>query len=339
MILVTGANGLVGSYLCRYLLAQGEQVRALRRTVSDMHLVSDIADQIEWVEGDVTDIGALEDAMQDVHMVYHCAGYISYTRRNAKKLMQVNAGGTTNVVNLSLEMGVQKLVHVSSIAALGRTGKKGEVVTESAPWNVEHLSTAYAHSKFAAEREVWRAMAEGLNAVIVNPSIIVGAGNWQSGSCKLFSTVYQGFPYYTEGITGYVDVRDVAQIAVQLMRSDISGERFILNSDNIMNRDLLQSIASALKVPGPAKKAGPFLSGIAWRLEWLKSLFSGTEPAVTRQTASIAHHTTYFSNEKVSRQLHYTFIPIEASIRETAEAFLKEKKDDRFCPLSFHMPC
>lgn len=336
MILVTGANGLVGSYLCRYLLAQGEQVRALRRAGSDMRLVEDILDRIEWVEGDVTDIIALEEAMQGIRLLYHCAGYISYTKRNAEKLMQVNAGGTTNVVNLALEMGIAKMVHFSSISALGRTGVQNEVVTESAPWNMEHLKTAYAHSKFAAEREVWRGIAEGLNAVIVNPSIILGAGNWQSGSCKLFNTVYQGFPYYTEGVTGYVDVRDVVRLAVQLMRSDISGERFILNSENWMNRDLLQSMAKALQVPLPSKKAGPFLSGVAWRWEWCKGLFTGKEPAVTRQTARIANMSTHFSNAKVKQQLSCDFIPLDTSIRETANAFLSEKKDGRFHPLSFN---
>lgn len=336
MILVTGANGLVGSYLCRYLLAQGEQVRALRRAGSDMRLVEDIQHRIEWVEGDVTDIIALEDAMQGIRSLYHCAGYISYLKRNAEKLMQVNAGGTANVVNLALEMGIGKMVHFSSISALGRTGVQNEVVTESAPWNMEHLSTSYAHSKFAAEREVWRGIAEGLNAVIVNPSIILGAGNWQSGSCKLFSTVYQGFPYYTEGVTGYVDVRDVVRVAVRLMRSDISGERFILNSENWMNRDLLQGMAKALQVSMPSKKAGPFLSGVAWRWEWCKSVLTGKDPAVTRQTARIANKSTYFSNEKVTQQLSCNFIPVATSIRETADAFLSEKQDGRFHPLSFN---
>lgn len=337
MVLVTGANGLVGSYLCRYLLLQGQSVRALRRSSSDLRLVADIADKIEWVEGDVTDLFALEDAMQGIKKVYHCAGYISYKKKNTEDLMRINAEGTTNVVNLALDLGIEKLLHVSSIAALGRTGKDGETVSEVAPWNMEHLVTVYAQSKFAAEREVWRGIAEGLNAVIINPSIIVGAGNWDNGSSKLFTTVYNGFPYYTEGTTGYVDVRDVARIAFLLMESNVDAQRFILNSENVNYRDFLQAIGAALKVQGPTKKAGPFLSGVAWRMEWLKSIFTREEPTVTRQTARIANSTTFFDNQKISKQLNYNFIPVQQSIIDTAHSFLMEKTDGKFHPLHFEV--
>ncbi|MBK7440418.1 MAG: NAD-dependent epimerase/dehydratase family protein [Bacteroidetes bacterium] len=212
MILVTGANGLVGSYLCRFLVNQGNQVRAIKRPESNLRLVADIANKIEWVDGDVNDISSLDDAMLGVEQIYHCAAVISYVGKNANHLMQVNVEGTANVVNLALDNNIKKLVHISSIAALGRTGKKDEIVTEATPWDRKNLTSDYSISKFLAEREVWRAMAEGLNAVIVNPSIIVGAGNWDSGSCKLFTTIYNGFKYYTNGVTGYVDVRDVLNL-------------------------------------------------------------------------------------------------------------------------------
>lgn len=335
MILVTGANGLIGSYLCRWLLRQGKQVRALRRPDSNMHLVNDIAAQIEWVNGDVTDVVSLEEAMQGVTQVYHCAAVISYLKRNADMMMRINGEGTANVVNVALDSGIEKLVHISSIAALGRTGKEGEVVTEAAPWDRKFITSDYAVSKFIGEREVWRAIAEGLPAVILNPSIVVGAGNWNSGSCKLFSTIYDGFKFYTEGITGYVDVRDVVKTAHLAMESDISEQRYIVNGDNWTNKQFLQTIAAGLQVKGPHIHAGKNLSEIAWRVEWLKSIFTGREPSVTKQTARIANKITYFSSEKLQHTFNYTCLPLSTSIADTAAAFLAEKHDGKFHPLEF----
>jgi dihydroflavonol-4-reductase len=335
MILVTGANGLVGSYLCRYLIMQGTPIRALKRPDSNLRLVSDIAHKIEWVDGDVNDVMSLEAAMQGIEKVYHCAAIISYSKKNADKLMLVNVEGTANVVNIALEFGVKKLVHLSSIAAVGKTGRDGETVVEDTPWERKNFTSNYAISKFLAEREVWRAIAEGLNAVIINPSIIVGAGNWDSGSCKLFTTVYNGFKYYTEGVTGYVDVRDVVKIATQLMESDITEQRFIVNAENVMYRDFLQTIGAGLNVQGPTVKAGKNLSALAWRVEWVKSLFNGKEPSVTKQTAAIANKKVFYNNEKIKQTLGYQFIPIRESITDAAKCFLEEKKDNQFHPLTF----
>ncbi len=335
MILVTGANGLVGSYLCRFLVQQGKQVRAIKRPESNLRLVADIANKIEWVEGDVNDIGSLDDAMQGVEQIYHCAAVISYVGKNANHLMQVNVEGTANVVNLALDNKIKKLVHISSIAALGRTGKKDEVVTEATPWDRKNLTSDYSISKFLAEREVWRAIAEGLNAVIVNPSIIVGAGNWDSGSCKLFTTINNGFKYYTDGVTGYVDVRDVVKIVYRLMESEITGERFILNAENVSYQQFLVDIAKNLNVKGPTVLAGKTLSGIAWRAEWIKSLFNGKEPSVTKQTATIANKKVFFDNKKIRGTLNYEFIPVAKSIADAAKSFNMEKQDNKFHPLQF----
>ncbi len=335
MILVTGANGLVGSYLCRYLLLQGKTVRALKRHNSNMRLVADIANKIEWVDGDVNDLASLEIAMEGVDQIYHCAAIISYTKKNHDSLMRVNVEGTENIVNLSLDFGIKKLVHVSSIAALGKSGKDEEVVTEATPWDRKNLTSDYSVSKFLAEREVWRGIAEGLNAVVINPSIIVGAGNWDSGSCKLFTTVYNGFKYYTEGITGYVDVRDVVKIAYQLMESNISGERYILNAENVTYQTFLTTIAQHLKVTGPTVKASKTLSGIAWRLEWLKSLFTANEPSVTKQTAVIANKKVFYEHTKIVAALNYKFIPVSNSIADAAKSFNAEKIDNHFHPVQF----
>ncbi len=335
MILVTGANGLVGSYLCRYLLSKGENVRAIKRPESNMRLIEDIADKIEWVEGDILDLFSLEDAFVGIEKIYHCAAIISYAKINKDLLMQVNVEGTANVVNIALDQGIKKLVYISSIAALGKTGKNNELVTEQTPWDRKNLTSDYSVSKFLAEREVWRSIAEGLNAVIVNPSIIVGAGYWNSGSCKLFTTINNGFKYYTEGKTGYVDVRDVVKIVYALMESDLTNERFILNSENVSYHDFLTTIAKELNVKGPTVKAGKFLSSLAWRTEWFKSLFNGSEPTVTKQTAIIANKTVNYENTKIIQQLQYNFIPVDQAIADAAASFKSELKTGKFTPLVF----
>lgn len=336
MILVTGANGLVGSYLCRYLISKGEKVRALKRPNSDLRLLEDIVEKIEWIDGDILDIFSLEEAFIGIDKIYHCAAIISYSKRNNHQLMLVNVDGTANVVNTALDMGIKKLVYISSIAALGKTGKDNEVVTEQTPWERKNLTSDYSVSKFLAEREVWRSIAEGLNAVIVNPSIIVGAGNWNNGSCKLFTTIHNGFKYFTEGKTGYVDVRDVVKIAYALMESDITNERYILNSENVTYHDFLTTIAKELHVKGPTVKAGKFLSSLAWRSEWFKSLFNGSEPSVTKQTAMIANKKVNYANKKIVEQLGYNFIPVNKAIADAAASFTTELQTGKFYPLKFN---
>lgn len=333
---ITGANGLVGSYLARYLLSKGEAVRALRRETSDMRLVADIADAIEWRTGDITDVDALADALKGADYVYHTAAVISYVKRDYNKLMHVNVEGTANVVNVCLELPVKKLLHVSSIAAIGRTGVADEWVNEANRWEKSNSNSDYSLSKYLAEREVWRGIAEGLHAVIVNPSVIVGSGNWNSGSCRLFTTVYNGFKFYTEGVTGYVDVRDVVAIAYRLMQSDVEAERFILNGENIVYKNFLWMVADALQVKRPPLKAKQCMSELAWRADAIRSLFSAHTPSVTKTTARIANKRVYFDSGKIQRQLNYTFNPVSNAIADTAAAFLTEKKSGVYHPVPFN---
>lgn len=330
--LITGATGLVGSYLARYLLLKGEKVRALKRKESNLKLVSDIADNIEWVEGDINDVDTLLEAMAGVDYVYHCAAIISYVKRDRNKMMHINVTGTANVVNACLEQKVKKLLHVSSIAAIGRSGMH---VQESNKWEINNATADYSISKYLSEREVWRGVAEGLNAVIINPSIIVGSGIWNSGSCRLFTTVHNGFKFYTEGITGYVDVRDVVRIAYTLMQSEIQAERFIVNSENLMYRNYLCMVADALKVKRPPYKAKKFMSEIAWRADAFISMLTGKTPTVTKATARIANKQFYFDNSKIVKVLQFNFTPIVQTVNDTAAAFVIEKKTGNYTPIQF----
>ncbi len=324
IVLVTGGTGFVGSYLLRYLLGKGYKVKALKRSSSPMHLVADIQEQIDWLEGDILDAPFLDIALKGVDLVFHVAAMISFNPAETKQMMKVNVEGTANVVNAALFNNIKKLVHVSSIAAIGRKEFQSHI-DEKISWENSKMNSNYAISKFKAECEVWRAIQEGLHAVIVNPSVILGAGFWDSGSCKLFEKMWKGLKYYPQGGTGFVDVRDVAKVSLALMESDISGERYILNSENCSFRDFFTTAAIALKKTPPAKKANRFLIAVLWRLDWLSSKLFKTNPLLTKETIRTSKETYYYNNKKIINDLNFTFIPVNECINDTAKVFLESK--------------
>ena len=231
MILVTGGTGLVGTHLLYDLVRSGKKVRALKRNSSDISSVkkvfsyysSDVDElmkEIEWVNADLLDVYTLLDVMEGVTDVYHCAAMVSFEPKHIDEMLRVNIEGTANMVNAALEKGIRKFCHISSIATVGRS-EHGAVSTEETFWKSSPDNSNYAISKYGAEREVWRAAEEGLNVVIVNPSLIIGAGNWQQSSSNMFSKAYKGIKFYTDGENGFVDVRDVASVAIKLMESKI----------------------------------------------------------------------------------------------------------------------
>lgn len=333
MILVTGSNGLVGSHILLELLTQGAEVKALvrsekamaqiRRTIS---LYRDDADtlisRITFAEGDVNDIASLEKAFQGVKAVCHCAAVVSFHPRDKEVLLRVNVEGTANVVNLALHTGVERFCHISSIAVLGE--KSAEIIKEDPLFGSMPKDTWYARSKFLAEREVWRGIEEGLPAVILNPSVILGPGDWTRGSSQLFTLVYKGLKFYAEGVTGYVDVRDVARAAVVALQSEVTGERYILNSQNISFKELFFGIADALGRPRPTVKVTRPLAEIVWRLAWLGEKLTGKPSPITRETARSAFNHYHYSAEKFEKQFGFHFTPLQKTLEDTARIFLKE---------------
>ena len=328
MILITGATGLLGSYLAKLLLTKGEKVRAIKRKTSNLSLLVDYANQIEWIEGDVLDIPSLEEAMSDVTKVYHCAAVISFIPSETDYMMKVNIEGTANVMNVALASNIQKIVHVSSVAAFGlpRTGK---MIDENFSDPNINKSFWYYRSKHYAEREAWRASEEGLNVVIVCPSTIIGAGWWDAEPNSLFKEIYNGLKFYTTSTNGFVDVRDVVACMYQLMQSNISGEKFILNSENLSFREVIWQMADKMKVKRPNIEAGNFLRSVAWRTEVLKSIFTNQGPLITKESAELASINFTYSNEKIKHTLNYNFKLMSETIAETAAAFLKSKKEKK----------
>jgi dihydroflavonol-4-reductase len=323
MILVTGAAGLLGNELLKQLLAQGETVKAIYNNTALSLLTSE---KLIAVQCDILDVYALEDVMQNVTMVYHCAAIVSFSPKDEKKLYSINVEGTANVVNACINAGVQKLVHVSSVAALGRI-RVGQMIDETMQWTQETSNSKYGHSKYLGEMEVWRGVAEGLNAVVVNPVIILGAGNWNDGSSKIFKSVYDGFPWYSTGKSGFVDVKDVAKAMIQLMQSDITAEKFILSGENATYQSIFNMIATAFNKKLPSKKVTPFLAALTWRIEAIKSKFTGTSPLITRETAATSLAEVKFDNSKLLKAIpDFRYRPLKETIVEVCTSFLAKHK-------------
>lgn len=313
MILVTGGAGLLGSELIRQLLSKGSRVRAIYNKTPLPDFNSDLLEQFPC---DILDIICLEEAMQDIEQVYHCAAIVAFEPSRKQAMYKINIEGTANIVNAALNTGVKKLVHVSSVAALGRI-RENEAVNEIMNWTEETSNSVYGQSKYLGELEVWRGVGEGLDAVIVNPVIILGKGDWNAGSSQIFKSVYDEFPWYTEGATGFVDVRDVAAAMIALMESNISSERFIISGANKTYREIFNLIAKAFGKKQPHKKVSPFIAQVVWRMEAIKSWFTGKKPLLTRETAATAMANVQFDNSKLLKFLpDFKYRPIEETIKD-----------------------
>lgn len=324
MILVTGGTGLVGSHLIQQLVQEGKSVRALYRSSVPQTLAN--LNGIEWVKGDILDTSTLWEAMESIEQVYHCAAIVSFHPAQKKLLNKTNIEGTANVVNACISQGVKKLLFVSSVAALGRI-REDQPIDETMNWTPETSNSEYGKTKFMAEMEVWRGMGEGLNIAIVNPVIILGAGNWDSGSSGIFKSVYNEFPWYTEGISGFVDVRDLVRAMVTIMQSQVSGERFIISGENRTYREIFTMIANEFGKTPPHKKVTPLMAEIVWRLEALKAKFSGKNPLLTKETARTAQAKVNFNNTGFLKKFpEFSYTPMEQSIHRICAEILKTNR-------------
>ncbi|MEO8108428.1 MAG: NAD-dependent epimerase/dehydratase family protein [Ginsengibacter sp.] len=319
-ILVTGAAGLVGSELVKQLLGNGYNVTAIYHStplnISHPNLKAEACD--------ILDPTCLDKVMQNITHVYHCAALVSYDKKDQYQLLKINVEGTANVINACIDAGVKKIVHVSSVSALGRI-RTGEMITEKMNWTEETSNSIYGKSKYVGELEVWRGIGEGLEAVIVNPSLILGGNNWENGSSSVFKSAYNEFKWYTEGSGGFIDVRDVARIMILLMNSEITSERFILSAENLSYRQVFTSIAKCFGKKPPSKKVSSLMAGIVWRLEAAKEMLTGKKSLLTKETTHTGLTKASFDNNKILSALPgFKFIPIAETIRHTCEN-LKEQ--------------
>lgn len=329
---VTGATGLLGSHLVAELVAAGHTVRVLYRREARLRRLNRVLGyyfddpdavqkKLEKVQADLLDPEDLKKAVPGTTVLYHCAARVSFARQDRAKLLQENPAMTAALVNEALAQGVQKLVHISSVAALGR--RRGQQHSdENSRWVPGRGNTAYARSKYKAELEAWRGSEEGLPVVVLNPSIILGAGFWQEGSGKFFGQIAKGFPFYSKGVNGFVDVRDVARSARLLAASPRVGERFLVAGHNASYEEVFAGIARSLGVRAPRIPVKPWLAELVWRAEGLRSLLTGAEPSVTRETARTALQVQYYHSDKLLAALPYfQFRPLEETLDYTARCY------------------
>ena len=330
LILVTGANGLLGSAIVNYLLANGHRVRGLRRSGSDMKLLHKVEAKIEWVEGDILDVLALEKAFEGVMYVIHTAAIVSFIPKDQEQMYRINVQGTANVVNTALGSGVRKMAFVSSVAALGRPdprmldASRPTVIDEDQKWEESSLNSYYGKSKYLAELEVWRGVAEGLSAVVVNPSMVLGEGDWTRSSTQLFKYVFDENKFCPEGLINYVDVLDVAEATVKLLLSDVKNERFVLSAGSTTYRELFTKIAEGFGKRQPSKLVSPFLTEIIWRIEALRSWLTGSKPLITKETAKTSRTKLIYNGAKIRQTLDFTYKPLDETIARVCKTLKKD---------------
>jgi len=332
MVLVTGGTGLVGAHLLLHLIENGENVRAIYRnpdavqktkSVFELYKKADAFEKIDWVEADILDIPSLEIAFTGIEYVYHCAALISFDPKDEEKLRKTNIEGTANMVNFAIAKGIKKFCFVSSIAALGDLASHETYITEETDWNPEKPHSDYAISKYGAEMEVWRALQEGLDVIILNPGVILGpipkSKNNVQGSAELYTKVGNGLSFYTLGSTGFITVDDVAKIAYELMKSDIKNERFTLIADNLVFRNILNTIADTLKVKRPHIHAASLFMNFLWMADWLFSTLFFQKRRITKATAKATYSKNLYSNEKIKTALGTVFSDVHQYIKEVSK--------------------
>ena len=337
-VFVTGATGLVGSHLAYDLLKKGYRIKALKRQQSNIgqtretfgfYADADEADslfkKIEWIDGDLLDFQSISEAVEGCTHAYHAAAVVSFSRKDRTEMMLNNVDGTANIVNVCLEKKIP-LCHVSSIASLGRSSDSDGMITENDFWQTERGRSAYSFSKYKAEMEVWRGIAEGLQAVIVNPAVVLGPGDWTKGSSKFFLQIQKGLRFYTPGVTAFVDVRDVSRCMIQLMEQERFGERYIISCANLSYRELFNKIAYNLNVKRPTMAARQFMLNAAWRIALPIAAITRKKPFLTKETARSAFNKIRYSNEKIEKSLGYRFISIDKCIEDCCRLFVPSQQ-------------
>ena len=336
MILLTGGSGLLGSHLLLDLVKSGKQVRAIKRASSNTAMVrkvfsyyvenpDEMEGKIQWVDADLMDYGAIEDAMEGIAEIYHCGAVVSFYHKDHKTMLKVNIEGTANLVDKAIENKVSKFCYVSSVATLGRA-ENNNISTEEPYWLTSKKNSVYGISKYGPEREIWRGIEEGLTAVIINPSVILGPGFWQDNS-GLFRLVYEGLKYYTRGVNGYVDARDICKAMISLMDQNIFGERFICSADNLSYQDFFGLIAKYMGKPAPSVNVPPAMTSFAWRIEAVRAFLTGSKPEVTREMATTASQVYNYRSDKLCKTINLKFRPVEDSIREICGCFFRDQND------------
>jgi len=337
MELILGGTGFLGAHLAAYLIKKGKDVAIFHRASSSKFELEKIfyyhfnneykqkLANIHYLIGDISDPFSIEKALNQNQNVYNCTGFVSFDPKYKNNVIQINQNFQEQLVNVLLNSNIRKYCHVSSIAALGRM-KESEIINEESFWEADKLNTLYSYAKYKGELQAWRAYYEGLNTVIVNPGVILGVGDWNKGVCKLFRLVDKGLAFYTNGISGYVGVDDVVKAMDLVTDSDVSGERYVLVSENITYKCLFEEMAYYLEKKPPYIHANLFLRQTVIAFDYIKSLMLQKSRTYSNEFARLAGAVSMYSSEKFSNKFQYAFEPISETIKKTCEFY----KEDMF---------
>jgi len=325
MIFITGGNGLVGSFIIKKFLAEGKKIKALKRKDSDLSLLTEVNHLIEWVEGDIMDVSLLLKEVKGAELIIHAAAIVSYNPKRKEEIFKTNIEGTANIVNAALGASVPSFLHISSVASLA---SNQALITEESIFIENTARSNYSKSKYYAELEVYRGKEEGLHVAFLNPSIVLGPGNWDRGSSKIFKYVYEKSTFYTDGKLNFIDVRDVAEIAYLIAQQieAVNGEKFILNAGTVPYKTFFEAIATNFKVRSPFIKAGIVFSRLVWAIEKAKSIFSNAEPLITSETIHISKNKQVYSNQKLRKILNFEFKSLKETLHWTCQQLIIRQK-------------
>ena len=323
MIAVTGANGLLGSFIIRKLIQEQKAFVALKREGGDISLLSDVKEKIEWRNGDILNPLSLDESLKGCTQVIHTGAIVSFNPKRANEVMEINVQGTRNVVNACLQHNIQRLVHISSVAALGRQ-KNQTLVDEENKWIDSPLNSIYAVSKYQAELEVFRGQEEGLNTVILNPSVILAPADWNRSSAKLFKYIWKQRPFYIDAFLNYVDVRDVASCVHQLLQQEHQAQRFIINAGHIPFKFFFEKVARNFNAKPPSVKLSKNTIKLLAKAETLRGLFTKGEPLITRETAQLSGTRFLYDNKKIKKILNFEFQTIDTTLEWCCNYYTKK---------------
>jgi dihydroflavonol-4-reductase len=332
-IFVTGGTGLLGSHLLYQLSCTEANIRALKRANSNLENVRKVfsyyTDEVEkhfsrirWIEGNLLEEEFVISATIGVDVIYHAAAFVSYSARKKvrRAMFNMNVYSTQAIIIACKKNNIKKLCYVSSTSTLGSRGQNS-YITEDSKLEISKYTTNYALTKLEAETLVFNAIKKGLNAVVLNPSIILGPGDWGRSSSKMILNISKGLRFYPKGIIGFVDVRDVVMIMISLIERDVFGEQFIISSENLSYKEVFTQIANQLQIETRLVSAPDLLLAIKWRIEFVKSLITGKEPLITKETVLFSKQNVFFSNEKIVKKLSYSFKTVSETIEYSTSKF------------------
>jgi nucleoside-diphosphate-sugar epimerase len=326
-ILVTGGTGVLGAYVVKHLLQTGYSNIEIFTRSGDAKILGLGEDKrVKFTKGDVTELFPLTDSIKEADFVIHAAAIVSFDPRDFKIMHAVNVEGTANVMNLSSTLNVKKVIHVSSIAALGRS-EKSDLISEKSVWTNSKFNSYYGITKYLSEQEVWRSFYEGQAMAIVNPSLILGDGDWNQSSLQIFEKTYDGLPFYPTGSTGLVDVRDVAEFIVSLMESSVEGERYILSAGNLSYQDIFEKMAKSMNRKPPSKPAPKWMLSIFWRIEKLRCLLTKKQPIITKESVRSTAHQSKYDNRKSLSMNGFEYRTLDETLDKFSKAYAEFRKN------------